>query len=67
MKFTCLHKLSVDSEIFTMSFSRHCKTLLAATDNGIAAWGLDLSDVNVSTVTKSSESTKYVLNILSSS
>ncbi|XP_034255624.1 leucine-rich repeat and WD repeat-containing protein 1-like [Thrips palmi] len=57
MKFTCLHKLSIDSEIFTMSFSRHCRTLLAATENGVAAWGLDLSDVNVSTVLKAPKTT----------
>lgn len=55
MNLKCLHKLSIDSEIFNMCFSRHCKTLLAATVNGIAAWGLDLSDVNVSTASKQSE------------
>ncbi|XP_026273112.1 leucine-rich repeat and WD repeat-containing protein 1-like isoform X1 [Frankliniella occidentalis] len=46
MKLSHLHTLSLQSEIFNMSFSRHCVCLLAATDNGVAAWSLELKDVN---------------------
>ncbi|KAK3928654.1 Leucine-rich repeat and WD repeat-containing protein 1, partial [Frankliniella fusca] len=38
--------LSIEKEIFNMSFSRHCECLLAATDDGVAAWSLELKNIN---------------------
>ena len=46
VKLVRVHALSIENEIFNMTFSRHCESLLAATDDGVTAWTLGLQDVN---------------------